>query len=375
MTIRVKIALVLAAAVVVPLAASTAFWIRTFHHSVERPPSTQDLLFASADRLYGKIGDSFAELVQARSDQAAKWIGREASRFSHDAIDLHNDLDKLGCLRVDRIRGQGCRNRVDQFLTLHHGNLAGVRVAWPGGSFDFPQPAGNLASALATIESRSRQGSLQVLPTQAGAMFFVHHSKYGGYVIAWGGLEALRKTLEQMTGSPLSGFALVGPGGELLFPLRFKPPGAEPFSINHLNNIRYRGRASDVPAWVAAGTPNPVTLADDRRYLIRFAKIEGSDVGVAYLIDLPDLPHLRFADALRRYGLLGAVLLVLAFVGSGLLANRLTGRLRALRAAAEQFGAGKLDAPVDVSGDDEVAGLAVRFRAMADQLREHIVTL
>src|SRR5262249_10132452 len=49
--------------------------------------------------------------------------------------------------------------------------------------------------------------------------------------------------------------------------------------------------------------------------------------------------------------------------------------LRRLRNAAEQIGAGHLDTEIAVEGCDEVSRLAERFRAMADQLREHITTL
>jgi len=166
---------------------------------------------------------------------------------------------------------------------------------------------------------------------------------------------------------------LIGPDGDLLYPVSFQPRGAPAFELTTLRS-RKNDDSVDLRSWLGASGDAPVDI-DGRRYAVKYASIPGSSLGTATLALLDAGLQERVIGALVKYLLLTLALIAVAFVGSGLLANRLTGRLRRLRDAADEIGAGRLDTEVAVEGRDEVGRLAERFRIMAGQLREHITTL
>jgi signal transduction histidine kinase/CheY-like chemotaxis protein len=77
----------------------------------------------------------------------------------------------------------------------------------------------------------------------------------------------------------------------------------------------------------------------------------------------------------RRGALLAVAALALAVAASVLLARRMAEPIRALQAAAEAIGAGKLDGRIDVKTGDEIGMLADQFNIMTTQLRETHGTL
>ncbi len=89
-----------------------------------------------------------------------------------------------------------------------------------------------------------------------------------------------------------------------------------------------------------------------------------------------DLPaETRVFGALRNYLVVSAALIILTAVGAFFLATRLTRSLRVLTSAAEEIGAGNLNAPIEITGTDEVARLAASLRTMAEQIKEDFATL
>jgi signal transduction histidine kinase/CheY-like chemotaxis protein len=105
------------------------------------------------------------------------------------------------------------------------------------------------------------------------------------------------------------------------------------------------------------------------------ADASGEIVGaVAGLVSTAGLAALQL-DARRSFfaamGLGALISLLLALLA----ARRMTGPLRRLAQAATAMQNGKLDAPVVVEGDDEVAQLAAAFRGMVGALSESMTTL
>jgi signal transduction histidine kinase/FixJ family two-component response regulator len=96
--------------------------------------------------------------------------------------------------------------------------------------------------------------------------------------------------------------------------------------------------------------------------------------GVAGLVSTAGLSALQ-VDARRSFfaamGLGALAALVLALVA----ARRMTGPLRRLAQAATEMQKGKLDKPIEVEGDDEVAQLASALKQTAHALHESMATL
>src|SRR5262249_46325643 len=226
-------------------------------------------------------------------------------------------------------------------------------------------------AAFAPLEREAAELTLRPLAQATGWLLVTRRATDRGQITAWGTLDRLRDDMDRMAGRALQ-TGLVGPGGELLFPLSFRPRRALPFDLTELGAP---GEGSTgLPGWLTAAGGDPVDIGG-RHFVVRYALVPGTGLGTVTLALLDAGIQARFIDAMRWYLGLGVALVGVAVLGSGLLATRLTGRLRRLRNAAEQIGAGHLDTEIAVEGCDEVSRLAERFRAMADQLREHITTL
>ncbi len=373
MSIRTKIALVLIGAVVLPLGASTVFWALQFREMVD-PKISLWTLFSARQQREVMLGKSLTESMTKRSTAATARLAGTIKQLTHDVNELGGHLDRLHCGRL--VPPAACGEAVQVFLDRYKEDLEGVRVRAGESTRDVlradvvGERAAATAATLASLERQTGDLTLRPAALDSGFLLVTRRTTGGGQITVWGTLDQLRDDMDRASGRSMA-VGLVGPSGDLLYPVSFRRGAA--FDLATLRPRR-DGDAVDLLGWLKARDANPVDIGG-RRFVVKYASVPGSDLGTVTLALLDAGIQARFLNALRGYLLLGLGLVAVAFVGSALLASRLTGRLRRLRNAADQIGAGKLDTEVAVEGRDEVGRLAERFRAMAGQLREHITTL
>jgi signal transduction histidine kinase/DNA-binding response OmpR family regulator len=375
MSIRTKIALVLIAAVVLPLGASTIFWALKFREMVD-PEISLLTLFSARQQREVMLGKSFTESMTKRSAAATARLAGTIKALTRDVDDLGGHLERLRCGRP--VPPPACDEAVRAFLGRYREDLEGVRIGAGASTRDVlradvvGERAGATAATLTSLEREPGDLTLRPAALDGGFLLVTRRTTGGGRITVWGTLDQLRDDMDRASGRSMP-VGLVGPTGELLYPVSFRPRGVPTFDLATLRPRR-AGGPEDLLGWLKAAAANPVDIGG-RHYLVRYASVPGADLGTVTLALVDAGIQARFINAMQWYLLLGLGLVAVAFVGSALLASRLTGRLRRLRNAADQIGAGKLDTEVAVEGRDEVGRLAERFRAMAGQLREHITTL
>jgi signal transduction histidine kinase/CheY-like chemotaxis protein len=375
MSIRTKIALVLVGAVLLPLAASTIFWTLTFHQMVD-PEIGLATLFRGRQQREMALSKSFTDSISKRSASATERLATTVKQLTRDIGELSVQLAQLRCGRP--APAPACDEASRAFLARHEGNLEGVRVRIGETARDVLRPevvGERAAAAVATVSSLEREpGDLTLRPAalDGGWLLVTRRMTSLGQITTWGTLDRLRDDVDRMSGRATQ-IGLVSAGGELLYPVSFRPRGTLPFDLTALRSRRDGGSAG-VLGQLKTGGVSPVEIAG-RHFAVKYATVPGASLGTVTLALLDAGMQTRFIDAMQWYLLLGVGLIAVAFTGSALLANRLTGRLRRLRYAADQIGAGRLDTEIVVEGGDEVGRLAERFRAMAGQLRDHIATL
>jgi signal transduction histidine kinase/DNA-binding response OmpR family regulator len=373
MSIRTKIALVLVGAVVVPIAASMVFWTWTLRQLVDPEIS----LFRGRQQRESVIGKSLAESMAKRGGAATALVAATVKQLNHDVGELGSHLERLRCARPTP--PPACEDAARAFLARHEGDLEGVRFRVGETTRDVVRAdvvgerAAATAATLTSLEREPGDVALRPAALDAGWLMVTRRSTALGPITVWGTLDRLRDEVDRISGRSLQ-IGLVGPDGQLLYPLSFRPRGGVGFELTELQPRKDRSAGDELRRWFEASGDRPVDI-DGRHFALRYAAVPGAGIGTVTLSLLDAGMQSRFIDAMQSYLLLGLGLIAVAFVGSALLASRLTGRLRRLRTAADQIGAGRLDTEVRVEGRDEVGRLAERFRAMAYQLREHINTL
>jgi signal transduction histidine kinase/DNA-binding response OmpR family regulator len=378
MSIRTKVALVIAVSLVVPLVASTIFWVWTLGQMVN-----EDIPWSALFRGHAELEDAIARTSSAsasgRAQNLAGSVAGEAGNLVRDLTDLGARLQRRGCFTA-AIDG-ACRQAAEDLLARYPRDLDGLRIA-PAGAGRALLEAGpaprRTRQVVAALDALAPDREVTLLPVSTPGGWILVTSRLmgpeqGQRLIAWGRFAGLREGLEQSMSGRISRLGLVAPDGRLLDPLQFRPRRGEPFGVAGLQ-MQHGGRTYDLAGWRAGGGPNPVTLAG-RRFVVQYAEVAGTSLGAVALSQLDAGFQLQFIVAVRRYLLLGLAMVVLALLASFGLAGRMTGRLRHLRQAADAIGAGRLDTEIRVGGRDEIGRLAERFRLMAGQLREHITTL
>jgi signal transduction histidine kinase/DNA-binding response OmpR family regulator len=377
MSIRTKVALVIAVSVVVPLVISTIFWVWTLGQTVNEELAW-DSLFRGRRKLEAALAKSSSDSVTRRAATGAKVIAGAAKRIGRDLTDLGAGLQRLGCFGGAPAAGKPCQAVVDDFLERHTGDIEGVRLVSSGSRHEFLDPelsserVAELGRALDAL-SAARDVTLLPVATPGGSVLVTSRATDGRQVVVGGTFARLQSSVEDTTSGRGSRVGLVGSDGQLLYPLEFRPRGLDPFKIRTLR-ARHGRDEYDLAGWRAGGEQNPVQI-DGRAFVMKYAAVPGTSLAVITLSYLAAGTQARFIVAVQRYLLLGLALVVVAVVASFVLANRMTGRLRNLRQAADAIGAGQLDTEIRVGGRDEIGRLAERFRVMAGQLREHISTL
>ncbi|HEX9822068.1 MAG TPA: response regulator [Methylomirabilota bacterium] len=379
MSIRTKVALVIAVSVVVPLVISTVFWVWTLGQTVNEELAWGSL-FRSYETLEAALAETASQSATRRVQAGARAIAGGARRLVRDLTDFGARLQALRCF--DPAPAVACRDAVDDFLDRTAGDLEGVRIVSAVSRRDFLEvgTASERAAAVATVlDSLDLQGEPTLRPVATPAGVVVVTSRAMGaqrrqHVVVWGTLGRLRGGMEDtMSGRGSTRLGLIGPEGRLLYPLEFRPRRSQPFAVRELR-VQHGRDAFDLPGWRQAGEQNPVVI-DGRHFVMKYAPIPGTSLGTVTLSSLGGGMQILFITAVRQYLLLGLAMVAVALLASFALASRMTGRLRNLRQAADAIGAGRLDTEIEVGGRDEIGRLAERFRVMAGQLREHIATL
>jgi signal transduction histidine kinase/CheY-like chemotaxis protein len=373
MSIRTKIALVLIGAVVLPLGISTIFWALKFREMVD-PGISLWALFSARQEREVMLGKSLTESMAKRSAAATARLAGTIKQLNRDIAELGGHLDRLRCARP--APPAACGEALWGLLDRYKEDLEGVRVRAGEVTREalradiVGEHAAATAATLASVERETGDLTQRPVALDSGFLLVTRRSTAGGEITVWGTLDQLRDDMDRASGRSMP-VGLVGPSGDLLYPVSFRRAPA--FDLATLRPRR-DGDAADLLGWLKARDANPVDIGG-RHFIVKYASVPGSDLGTVTLALVDAGIQARFINAMQWYLLLGLGLVAVAFVGSALLASRLTGRLRRLRNAADQIGAGKLDTEVAVEGRDEVGRLAERFRAMAGQLREHITTL
>ncbi len=380
MSIRTKVALVIAVSVLVPLVISTIFWVWTLGQTVNEELAWGSL-FRSYETLEAALAKTTLQSATRRSQARAKAMGAAAKRLSRDLSDFGAKLQTGGCLGAAAPAGGACRDAADDFLERHAGDVEGVRIGSAGSRLDFleaglpAERAAGVGAALDTLEA-GREATLLPLATPVGVVLVAGRAmgaQRQQYVVVWGTFARLRGGLEETMSGRSARLGLIGPEGRLLYPLEFRPRRGQPFAVGQLQ-VQHGRDSYDLSGWRQAGEPNPVTL-EGRHFVMKYADVPGANLGTVTLSYLEAGTQLGFITAVRQYLVLGLAMVAVALLASFALANRMTGRLRNLRQAADAIGAGRLDTEIRVGGRDEIGRLAERFRVMAGQLREHISTL
>jgi signal transduction histidine kinase/DNA-binding response OmpR family regulator len=379
MSIRTKVALVIAVSVAVPLVLSTIFWVWTLGKTVNQELAWSSL-FRSYERLESALAKAASEPATQRVQKGARAVASGTRRLLRDLSDLAATLQAQRCLDRPETAG-ACREAVSDFLERTAGDLEGVRIVSAGAQEDFlekDQPVERTTAVAAALTGPAVESEATLLPVQTatGIVLVISRAidpERRHRVIAWGTLHRVRGMEETSSGRGGGRVGLVGPDGRLLYPLEFRPRRGAPFAVDALRIERGRD-AYDLAGWRQAGEQNPVAV-QGRHFVLKYAAVPQTSLGAVTLSYLEAGTQLGFITAVRQYVVLGLVLIVLALLASVPLANRMTGRLRSLRQAADAIGAGQLDTEIRVGGRDEIGRLAERFRIMAGQLREHITTL
>jgi signal transduction histidine kinase/DNA-binding response OmpR family regulator len=374
MSIRTKVALVIALSVLVPLVISTAFWIWTLRQIVAEDVSW-DLLFRQRRKVESALAKSASEAVTNRTARGARAIAEAAGRLGNDLAEVGMALHQSGCLAA--AADKACLATVDAFLARHPGNLEGVRLVSGATRRDFLDPelsserVGEVGQALDALDGRD--ATLLPVTTLGGSVLVTSRASDGRRIVAWGTFARLLASLEESGSGRGSRVGLVRPDGTLLSALDFRPRGLEPFKVRSLQ-LQHHRTDHDLAGWRKAGEQNPVRI-EGRAFVMKYAPVKGTSLAAITLSYLEASTQARFLTAVRRYLALGLAMMIVAVVASVALATGMTGRLRNLRQAADAIGAGHLDTEIRVGGQDEIGRLAERFRVMAGQLREHITTL
>src|SRR6266487_4018561 len=123
--------------------------------------------------------------------------------------------------------------------------------------------------------------------------------------------------------------------------------------------------------------PDQVQVARDlqgRRVLTAYAPVE--PLGWLVFVELPvDEAYAPLYAAVERSGALLGAALIFAFLAGMLLARRMVGPIRALRAGAARIGAGDLSQRISIKTGDELEALADQFNDMAGRLQESYADL
>src|SRR6266516_2462315 len=139
-------------------------------------------------------------------------------------------------------------------------------------------------------------------------------------------------------------------------------------------------RLAQVQAARARGVgvpPDQVQMALDlqgRRVLTAYAPVE--PLGWLVFVELPvDEAYAPLYAAVERSGALLGAALIFAFLAGMLLARRMVGPIRALRAGAARIGGGDLSQRISIKTGDELEALADQFNDMAGRLQESYAAL
>ncbi len=379
MSIRAKLGVLIVVCVTLPLVASALFWIRTLHDTVD--DVGWDVILSSPSHLNATLVERAQRTASARSATTAEILEIIGKRLGRDLVALGDELGAKGCLRA-RAQPAICGERLREFLEINL-DLEGVRVTGPGEELAYvrrelpPERAEAGARLVDGIAADAPPATLE--PARAGAAWMLVTSRpldgtVGSRVTAWGAFGEFRRRLEDTLSGRLMRLGLVAPGGELLVPLRFRPRQAGPTRTVSALDLDVGGRRVAFAGWLVAGKPSLVEIGG-HRYVLTHAPVDETKLAVVALSDFEHSATARLVAAVHRHTALALILIGLAVAAGVLLAGPMTRRLRDLSRAADELGAGHLDAAIPVGGADEVGRLGGRFRAMAGQLREHIETL
>ena len=376
MSIRTKIALVITVSVVVPLVISMLYWVVTLGAILNEEFAWT--LFDSHEKIEAGVVRNASESVARRTQASARTVTAIGHRLGRDLADLGGRLQAARCFDGP-LAAPGCRATVLEFLEQSGEDLEGVRVLSGGALRDVLRAgvgddrAAEVATALGGLPA-ARDVTLLPLTTPRVAVLVTSRTLAGQRaVVAWGAFDGLRTSLDGLSGGR-SRVGLVNADGRLLHPLDFRPRRGKPFTLDALR-LEHGRVAYDLDGWRKAGEHNPVAI-DGRQFVMKQVEaVPGTSLGLVTLGQLNAGTQLDFIAALRKYLALGAGMILIALAGSFVLVHRMTGRLRNLRIAADEIGAGHLDTEIGVTGRDEIGRLADRFRLMAGQLRDHITTL
>jgi class 3 adenylate cyclase len=123
MSIRLKIAVILALGVVLPLAISVYFWIGALRETLG------DSFRLSMLVRPGELSALMAKRAEAGVTRRSKTV---TSMLKSAVKELDRDLDRLECVATAAQDGAPCRKAVEEFRSFHGENINGLRVSIPG---------------------------------------------------------------------------------------------------------------------------------------------------------------------------------------------------------------------------------------------------
>jgi signal transduction histidine kinase/DNA-binding response OmpR family regulator len=381
-SIRTKLSILISLLIAAPLLFSLVFWINTLLSSLGGL-RWEDLIWHGRAEVEERAALRFWNTAVAHNDSVIRALTPAGQRMSRALGFLATRLREGGCLASAGELSPACRTLAREILALTpevEGVLAasGTRLTLVPNRQVAPARADAVRGALFPL-LRARRGQalepLSVGPEFVLASLHVPAAPPGWVLAAWTPVQDFAAPFEGTLSGTFYRTVLSDVEGRLLIPIELARDGQRRASLSYLafEDVAQRQRVLQA---LRDGRPgNGRGVLAGTRYIFAHAPIPGSGVRAVTLLPL-DLPsETRVFGALRNYLVLSGALIVLATGGALLLATRLTRSLRRLATAAEDIGAGHLDTPIEVVGQDEIARLAASFRTMAEQIRESFATL
>jgi signal transduction histidine kinase/CheY-like chemotaxis protein len=382
-SIRTKLTILISLLIAGPLLFSAVFWINTLVSSLGGL-RWEDLIWHGREEVEERAALRYWNAAVAHNDSVVRAFTPVGQRLTRDLTFLGGRLQEGKCFSPKGDFPPACRSLAREFLGLHP-ELEGLFASSGSRSAEVLNrelPAERLSAIQAALFPLAQAGERVALhPVSVGTEFllatlYAPREAPGWTVIVWTTTRDFTSPFEGLLSGTFYRTTLADDQGKILIPLELRAQtGERRVSLSYLffEDAEQRKRVLES---LREGRPsNGRGVLAGTRYIFAQSPVQGTGLRVITLLPLELPPETRVFGALRNYLVVSAILIILTGIAALFLATRLTRSLRALTMAAEDIGAGHLDAPIEIKGKDEIARLASSFQAMAEQIKESFATL